>query len=147
MKKLKLKNRRLEFMIKPILVLSVISIPVYIMKLFKIEIADVLFSAIVFAAVIFSLIYNFKEKKKIVTVIAAALILIILYISFYNNIVNILIKFSSESAIKFGMINTIFNTFGLYDSQNFVDYTSYGGSFFINNEIVCGAVNVFKSNP
>lgn len=134
-------------MIKPILILSVISIPVYIMKLFKIEIADMLFSVIVFAFLTFSLIYNFKEKKKIISVIAAALILIVLYISFYDNIVNILMKFSSESAVKFGMINTIFNTFGLYDFQNFADYTSYGGSFFINNKIVCGAVNVFKSNP
>jgi len=147
MKKLKLKNCRLEFMIKPILVLSVISIPVYVMKLLKIETADMFFSAMVFAAVIFSLIYNFRERKKIFFVIAAALILIIFYISFYDNVINILIKISNKSAIKFGIINTAFNTFGLYDFQNFADYTSFGGSFFISNKIVCGAVNIFKANP
>lgn len=146
MKKMKWKNDSLEFMIKPILLLSVISIVFYILKLIGAENTDNLYSASVIIIVFSALFCNMKNKKKTFILFLLLAFLITIYICFYDKIVKMLIQFSSGSAVKFSMINTIFSTFAFFDFQNYVDYTSYGGSVIIDNEIVNGAVNIFMHN-
>lgn len=147
MKKIKMKNYNFGFMIKPLLILSILSIPIYVMKLFEIKNADILYSAAVFIIIVLSLMLNIKNTKTLKLFIVMIFFLIIAYICFYDKTVLLFINFCKNSAVKFGMMNTIFNTFGLYDFQNFADYSSYGGSFYMNQEIVNGSVNAFKMNP
>ncbi len=146
MKRMKWKNNSLEFMIKPILFLSVISIVFYILKLIGAPNADNLYSASVIIIVLSALFCNIKNKRKTLIILLLFVFLITVYIFFYDKIVKMLIQFSSGSAVKFSMINTIFNTFGFFDFQNYADYTSYGGSVIIDNDIVNGAVNIFMHN-
>ena len=146
MKKLKIKNDRFDFMVKPLMLLSLFSIIIYVLKLFGIEDADTLYSAAVFITVVFVFMKNTKSIKQARLFITLTILFIIIYICFYDSIVKVLIEFAKNSAIKFSMINTIFNTVGLYDFQNLADTASYGGSFLINSQIVNGAVNIFKMN-
>lgn len=146
MKKINLKNYSLDFMINPLFLLSLLSVPVYAFKLFGVENMDIIYSSAVFSIVVFALFYNIKDIKKIKILFILIVILLILYICFYDKLIEMLISFAGKSAVKFGMINTIFNSFGLYDFQNLADNTSYGGSFLISGRIVNGAVNAFKLN-
>jgi len=146
MKKINLKNKSLNFMLNPLFLLSVLSVPVYILRLLGVENADTVYSAAVFVIVVFALFYNIGDVKKFKILFTVMLVLLIVYICFYDKLTDLLIKFSEKSAVRFGMLNTIFNTFGLYDFQNLADGTSHGGSFLINGKIVNGAVEAFKQN-
>lgn len=147
MKKIKFYNNRFSFMEKPLLILSVLSIPIYALKLFNIENSDLIYTALTLIIVLSVLFLNVKNLKKVKIVLLILVLSAILFIFCYDKIVLFLADYSKNSPMKFSIINTIFNTFGFYDYQNFIDFTGYGGSYLINNEIVCGAINIFKNNP
>lgn len=147
MKKIKFYNNRFSFMEKPLLILSVLSIPIYALKLFDIENTDLIYTAVTVIIVLSALFLNVKNLKKVKIVLFILVLSAIFFIFCYDKIVLFLADYSKDSPLKFGIINTLFNTFGLNDYQNYIDFTGYGGSHLINNEIVSGAVNIFKNNP
>lgn len=147
MKKIKFYNNRFSFMEKPLLILSLLSIPIYILKLFDIENTDLIYTAVTAIIVLSALFLNIKNQKKVKIILLGLVSSAIIFIFCYDKTVLFLADYSKNSPMKFSIINTLFNTFGFYDYQNFIDFTGYGGSHLMNNEIVCGAINIFINNP
>lgn len=147
MKKIKFYNNRFSFIEKPLLILSLLSITAYIFKLFDINNVDIIYTAITIIIVLSALFSNIRNQKQVKIILLILILSATIFIFFYNKFVLLIADYSKSSSFKFSIINTLFNTFGFYDYQNLIDFTGYGGSYLINKEIVCGAVNIFKNNP
>lgn len=132
---------------KPLLILSVLSIPVYVLKLFSVDNADIIYTAVTVIIVLSAIFANVKNQKKVKIILFVLILSVIIFIFCYDKIVIFLADYSKNSPLKFSIINTLFNTFGFYNYRNYIDFTGYGGAYLINNEIVCGAVNIFKNSP
>lgn len=132
---------------KPLLILSVLSIPIYVLKFFDIENTDLIYTAFTIIIVLSALFLNVKNQKKVKIILIVLVLSAMIFIFCYDKIVLFLVDYSKSSPLKFSIINILFNTCGLNDYQNLIDFTGYGGSYLINEKIVCGAVNIFKNNP
>jgi len=96
-----------------------------------------------FAAVLAALWSRCNNVNKKLCLFFILVILMTLYISLYNDFVAVLAKKCENSGIKFGVIDSFFNTLGLPDLENLIYYTSYGGAKFIDGNIVTGASDIF----
>lgn len=147
MKKIKFYNNQFEYLKKALMFLSVTSILFYVLKLFGIDGLDRIFSAVVYITILSAVFINHKSSKKIKIMLLFIAIGIIVYLLFYDKLVIFSADFAKGNTLRFNIINLIYKTLGLNDFENYFDFTGYGGSYFINNQIVNGAVNIFKLNP
>lgn len=145
-KKIKLKFKYdFSYLLKPLMLLSFLSVITYGAKLLGAAQADKVFFVLillVITPIVLNHIHNSNYKLSFMLVL---FILIILYLYVYDDLLVFLVKKCRNNGIIFGVVNSIFNTFGLTDFENLVYYTSYGGAKLIHGEIVTGAVDIFKA--
>lgn len=147
MKKIQFYNNNFSFFEKPLLILSFLSIPIYVLKLFSVENSDLFFTGLTVITVLSALFLNFRQAKKVKILGLILIAVIVIFVCFYDEILLRILNFSKDNSLKFSTINIVSNTLGFYDFQNYVDFTGFGGSFITNGEIISGAVNIFKNNP
>lgn len=142
MKKIKLKYLNYKYINKPFLYYSSLTLLFYILMLANVQnISRLIFSAAA-VSVCCAVIKSTKSKCcKIIAILFFAFTLI-LYFCFVNSLTELIAGKCSSNSVIFGAVSAIFNTFGIYDLNNLVYFTSYGGARLINDSIVCGAVNI-----
>lgn len=146
-KKIKIEFKRdNSFLLKPLMLLSVLSVTAYGLKFIEVSFADnvMLFAVIVVIAA--SLINQTKSTYKCVSIVLILLITFILYINVYDDIIISLAKNCENNGVFFGVVNSVFNTFGLTDFQELIYHTSYGGMKLINGKIATGAIDIYLQN-
>ena len=148
LKKIRIKNKYdFGFLMKPLTVLSAVSAVVYALKILGFEQADIFMTASLWTVVAVCMLIRAKNPYKKLTVILLALIGAVIYIGIYDEIVVFAAEKSSGGGVKFGMLNTLFSTFGLYDYEELMLRTSYGGAKIINGIFATGAADIFLLNP
>ena len=148
LKKIRIKNKYdFGFLMKPLTALSVFSAVVYALKILGFEQADIFMTASLWAVVTVCVLIRAKNPYKRLTVILLDLIGAVLYIGIYDEVVVFAAEKSSGGGVKFGMLNTLFSTFGLYDYEELMFRTSYGGAKIINGVFATGAADIFLLNP
>lgn len=142
--KIKIKRYSLTFLIKPLVILSLLSPLFYVLKIYNVQNADYIYLYIIFSALLVSVGKNCKNSHKKINLLFIIIILMTLYIAVYDELIIFLAEKCENSGIKFGLLNSVFNTFGLSDFSNLIYYTSYGGANYLNGNIVTGAADIFK---
>lgn len=135
-----------SFLLKPLAVLSFISLFAYGLKFIEVSFADSLMLGALIVVITVALINHTENLYKHVSIMLILLILIVLYIGIYEDITIALANKCENNGIFFGVINSVFNTFGLTDFQELIYHTSYGGSKLINGRIATGAVDIYMLN-
>lgn len=143
---LNFKNKyNLSFMLKPLLILSIISSVFYVLKIINFSYADEMMLFCVMTFIILTFIKNDRNLKHIFIMLSIVIALCIFYICLYDDFILFLANKCKNSGIKFGFFNAFFNTIGLNKFENLIYHTSYGGSKFIDGNIITGAIDIFKS--
>lgn len=135
-----------SFLLKPLMFLSVISVVAYGLKFIEVSFADNLMFFAVIVVIAVSLINHAKSAYKRISIVLILLIAFVLYMNVYDDIIIFLAKKCENNGVFFGVLNSIFNTFGLTDFQELIYHTSYGGSKLINEKIATGAVDIYMLN-
>lgn len=134
------------FLLKPLMLLSVLSAVTYALKLMGVAASDkIFFTAAVITLVPF-ILNEIRSKYNKISLMILLFAFILLYLYIYDDFVFFLAGKCKNNGISFGMLNSLFNTFGLTDFQNLIYHTSYGGAKLINGEIVTGAVDIFSAS-
>ena len=145
--KIKLNFKRdNSFLLKPLMLLSVISAVSYGLKMLGVSAADKLLLVSIIVVITATLIRHIKNIYKRISVALILLIFFILYLNVYDDLIIFLATKCENSGVNFGVINSLFTTFGLTDFQDLIYYTSYGGAKYINGNIATGAVDIFLLN-
>ena len=146
-KKIKIEFKHdYTFLLRPLMLLSIISAVAYALKFLGFSFADYLMLASVIVIISVALINHSKDIYKRISVILIMLILSVLYIGVYDDITISLAQKCENNGIFFGVVNSIFNTFGLTDFQELIYHTSYGGAKLINGSLGTGAVDIYVMN-
>ena len=132
-----------SFLLKPLMLLSVLSFVAYGFKFIEVSFADDLMLGAVIVVVAATLINHIKSVYKRISIILILLIAFVLYINVYDDIIIFLAKKCENNGIFFGVVNSVFNSFGLTDFQELIYHTSYGGSKLINGRIATGAIDIY----
>ncbi|MCD7722413.1 MAG: hypothetical protein LUH82_00465 [Clostridiales bacterium] len=138
-------KHKFTFLYNALVLLSFISAALYAARLLGAANTDKIMLA--FSIAVLSL-YALAAAGTIyqkLTVILVFLILITFYIAVWQDFSAYLAAHIAGSAVKYGVLNMVLNTFSLGDIEYMFAFTSYGGSAFIDGEIVNGAVNLFNS--
>lgn len=135
-----------SFLLKPLMLLSVLSVVAYGLKFIEVPFADDLMLFAVIVVITAALINHTKSVYKRISMMLILLIAFVLYINVYDDMVIFLAKKCENNGIFFGVINSIFNTFGLTDFQELIYHTSYGGAKLISGKIATGAVDIYLLN-
>lgn len=142
-KKINIKRYNLSFLIKPLAMLSALSPLFYVLKIYNVQNTGYIYLYTIFSVLLESVWTNCKNPHKKINLFFIIIILMTLYIAVYDDFVIFLAEKCENSGVKFGVLNSIFNTFGLTDFENLIYYTSYGGAKYINGNIVTGAIDIF----
>lgn len=144
LKRIKLNNLYdFTFLLKPLMLLSVVSALTYGLKLLGVAAADKIFFTVMIVALITVTLNTINNIYKKISFVLILFIFIILYLNVYDDLIVYLAKKCEKSGVIFGVLNAVFNTFGLTDFENLIYHTAYGGSKFINGKIATGAVDIF----
>lgn len=147
LKKIKIEFKHdYSFLLKPLMLLSVLSIVAYGLKFIEVSFADDLMFFAVIVVITATLINHVKSVYKRISIMLILLIAFLLYINVYDDLIIFLAKKCENNGIFFGVVNSIFNTFGLTDFQELIYHTSYGGSKLINGRITTGAIDIYMLN-
>lgn len=147
LKKIKFNiNYNFSFLLKPLMLLSVLSAVTYALKFFGVKFADKIMLAAMIIIIIPSLLLHMKNAYKKTALLMLLVIFIVLYLNVYDEMIVFLAKKCENSGITFGILNSLFSTFGLTDFENLIYHTSYGGARYINGNIATGAVDIFLLN-
>lgn len=142
MKKLKPKSVKYENIKKPILIFSASTLVFYALMLFKVPgVGRILFCAAA-VTMCFSLIKSAKNKYVKIIIAVFFIAAVFVYLCLADGISAYIAGKCSSNPLIFGAVSAVLNTFGIYDVNNLVYFTSYGGARLINDSIVCGAVNI-----
>ena len=136
-----------SFLLKPLMLLSVISAVCYGLKVLGVSVADKILMISIIVVISASLIRKTKIIYRRISVILILLIFFILYLNIYDDLTIYLAQKCENNGVNFGVINSLFTTFGLTDFQELIYHTSYGGAKFINGNIATGAVDIYLLNP
>lgn len=144
LKKIKI-NQKYDnsFLLKPLAVLAFLSLFSYGLKFIEVSFADSLMLGALIVVITVALINHTENLYKRVSIMLILLILIVLYIGVYEDIAIALANKCENNGIFFGVINSVFNTFGLTDFQELIYHSSYGGAKLINGRIATGAVDIY----
>lgn len=134
------------FLLKPLMLLSVITAIVYALKFFDVSYADYLMLGAVIVVISVAMINHTANLYKRISVIMVMLILSVLYIGINDDITISLAGKCENNGIFFGVVNSVFNTFGLTDFEDLIYRTSYGGAKLINGNIATGAIDIYTLN-
>lgn len=135
-----------SFLLKPLMLLSVLSIVAYGLKFIEVSFADDLMLFAVIVIITATLISHVKSVYKRISIMLILLIAFVLYMNVYDDIIIFLAKKCENNGVFFGVLNSIFNTFGLTDFQELIYHTSYGGAKLINDKITAGAIDIYMHN-
>lgn len=139
------KKYEFPYIYIPLIFLSILSIIMYILKFCGFEFADDLFCYAVLILMSLSYFINCNNSKQLCIAFVILIISSILYITAFDDISLFIAQKCEKNGIIFGVFNTVFNTFSIDDLENLIYHTSYGGSKFINSEIVTGAVDIYNA--
>ena len=146
-KKIKIEFKRdNSFLLKPLMLLSVLSFVAYGLKFIEVSFADSLMLGAVIVVITVALISHIKDLYKRISLMLILLIAFILYINVYDDMIISLAKKCENNGVFFGIVNSIFNTFGLTDFQELIYHTSYGGMKLIGDRITTGAIDIYLEN-
>lgn len=135
-----------EFLIKPIIILSLSSLFFYLLKILSVKFIDEIFCAISLTFLSFIIFKKIKNKNHKYIFLTFILTFLLVFVLFYNDINLFLAKICNKNSISFSFFDFFYNTLGLNGLENLIYKTSYGGMIFLNENIVSGAVNIFKAN-
>lgn len=144
-----LKNIRLStkydlsFLIKPLMILSFISAVTYVLKFVGVKQADKIFFVCLILMIIPITLNHIKNVNYKLSFVLILFIFIVLYLYVYDDLLIYLANKVKNNGVIFGVLNSIFNTFGLSDFEDLIYHTSYGGAKLINGEIATGAIDIF----
>ena len=138
----------LSFLIKPLMILSFLSAILYGLKLLGVQQSDKIFFVFIVLGIIPFILNRVKNIHNKLSIMMVLFIFVLLYIYVYDDFLVFLANKCKNNGIIFGVLNSIFNTFGLTDFENLLYHTSYGGAKLINGKIATGAIDIFllKSN-
>lgn len=136
---------KFTFLYDALMWLSFVSAALYAAKLFGLGGTDKVMLGISVAVLCLSALSAARNIYQKLAVILVFFVLIAFYIAVWEDFVLYLAPRLSGSAVKYGVVNTILNTFSLGDIEYLFGFTSYGGSAFIDGEIVNGAVSLFRA--
>lgn len=146
MKRFKLKKYDFEYLTNPIIIISFVSVLIYIVKLFGVMQADKLCFGTMLAVIsVFVIKKTGKRNVKIILVIISVILFAAYYI-FADKAAVFIAERLKENLLALGVLNGILNTFGIFDLDNLIYYTSYGGIRLVNDNIACGIINIVKLN-
>lgn len=146
LKKLNIKKKYdFSYLYKPLLVLSAFSVIMYILKLNGFIYADNLFLFAELTLLLSCYINHCRSFRHILISLLIAFSAMIMYISFGNSVFMFIANKCQKSGVSFGVVNMILNTFSLDDLEKLIYHTAFGGSKFINGEIVTGAVDIYNA--
>ncbi len=134
-----------SFLLKPLVILSFATLLSYILKVNDFSNADNIMLFCTMSVLLVALIRNSNNLKNRIIILTVAIILIIFRICIYDDLIFFLAKKCQNSGVKFGFLNAFFNTLGLNDFENLIYHTSYGGTKYIDGQIISGAIDIFKS--
>lgn len=147
-KKIKLNFKYdFSYLLKPLMILSFLSVIAYGAKLLGAAQADKVFFVITLLVITPIVLNHIKNPNYKLSFMLILFIMIILYLYIYDDLLVFLVKKCRNNGITFGVLNSIFNTVGLTDFENLIYHTSYGGAKLIHGEIFTGAVDIFKAKP
>lgn len=147
MKKIKLKKYDMSFVYIPVLMLSVLSVATYIIRLFNTEISDTIFFIGTVALLCFFIVYKVRSKAFKAVLIILAVSFCAVYFTVGTSFFISAAKKLSTTAASFGFFDFLFNTCSVYTFQQLVYETSCGGARIIDNQLVCGVINIIKADP
>ena len=147
LKKIKIEFKHdFSFLLKPLMMLSVLSVAAYGLKFIEFPFADHLMLGAVIVVITVMLIHHTKNVYKRISIALITLIAFILYINVYDDLVIFLAKKCENNGLFFGVVNSILNTFGLTDFQELIYHASYGGAKLIDGRIATGAIDIYMMN-
>ena len=147
MKRIRLAKPDTTFIYIPVLMLSALSVVVYIVRLFNAETANLIFFAFTAGILCFFIVSRVNSKVFKGVLILLALFFIAAYFILGDSVFSLAAERLSSSSVSFGFFDFLFNTAGIFDFQTLVFETSYGGARLIGNQLVCGVVNIVQANP
>lgn len=124
--------------------MSAFSVVMYILKLNGFDNADDVFLFTELSVLLCCYFNHCRNFRHILISLLIVFSVMILYISFGNSVFMFIAKKCQKSGVSFGVINMILNTFSLDDLESLIYHTAFGGSKFINAEIVTGAVDIYS---
>lgn len=134
-----------SFLYKPVAALSVASLIVYVLKLFAIKVEAYFAAGALFLILVFIMI-----KIKTIRIKAVWLLIIITlavaYFCCFDKLIGFITSALPKNVFLFSLINTGLNTFGIFDYESLMFYSSVGGARIINGNLICGIVNLVKQN-
>ena len=147
LKKIKLNiNYDFSFLLKPLMLLSFLSAVIYGLKLLGISEGDKIFFVLMILVLVPVTLNQIKTVNYKISLIMVLFVFVILYIFIYDDLLLFLAEKSRNNGVIFGVINSIFNTFGLSEFENMIFHTSFGGAKLMNGQIVTGAADIYAMN-
>lgn len=147
MKHFMIKKYDMTFMYIPVLILSILSVILYIVRLFHAAAANVLFFTCTTALLCFFIVSRVNAKAWKVVLILLAIFFSAVYFILGDSLFSFAAEKFASACASFGFFDFLFNTAGIFDFETLVYQTSYGGARLIGNELVCGVVNIVKADP
>lgn len=147
MKRIRLKKYDMTFIYIPVLLLSILSVITYIIRLFNSEVSDYIFFTGTVVLLCFFIVSKVNLKALKVIMILLAIVFLAAFYILGNSFLITAAKKLSSSAVSFGFFDFLFNTCSVYKFQQLVYETSCGGARIIDNQIICGVINIVKANP
>lgn len=146
LKKLKVNLKYdFSFLLRPLMLLSFLSAVAYGLKMIGMPNTDKIYFTAIILVLIPVVINRIRNKYNKITFAILLVIFIVLYLNTYDDLITFLAVKCKNNGVSFGVINSLFNTFGLTDFENLIYHTSYGGAKLINGRIVTGAVDIFTA--
>lgn len=146
MKRIKLKKYDMTFIYIPVLILSILSVVTYIIRLFNAEAADTIFFMSTVILLCFFIVPRVRSKAFKAVLIILAISFCAVYFTLGSSFFITAAKKLSSTAASFGFFDFLFNTCSVYRFEQLVYETSCGGARIIDNQLVCGVVNIVKAN-
>lgn len=134
-----------SFLLKPLMLLSFLSAAAYGFKMIGIPNTEKIYFTATILVLIPVILNRIKNQYNKISFVILLFIFIVLYLNTYDDLVTFLAEKCKNNGVSFGVINALFNTFGLTDFENLIYHTSYGGAKLINGRIVTGAVDIFTA--
>ena len=121
LKKIKLNiNYDFSFLLKPLMLLSFLSAVIYGLKLLGISEGDKIFFVLMILVLVPVTLNQIKTVNYKISLIMVLFVFVILYIFIYDDLLLFLAEKSRNNGVIFGVINSIFNTFGLSEFENMI---------------------------
>ena len=109
--------------------------------------------AIIFPLIAYFLFERFDFYLSSFLLLIISVVFALLFNMLYDYYVDFIMLLSATvsekgafSSSAFGLINTFLSAFDIKEFQNMFYFKSYGGTYVTDNSVICGAVNLFKSN-